>query len=528
MNSPRPGALGAVGVVLLAAGLVAGPSVLPSIRRTATTTTQNVPVTPTTPALICPGPETLLVPEGGEPVDPEAAVLVTALVGSPGGAATAELTVRGEPADAAEAALPFTPTSSSVPVTWGDTLTLTADSADPALGTLNLRALGPALLKPVPAVDSDPAPALAAVQSTLARSGDRRSLTTTTCTSARSEGWLVGGSTMDGARLRLLLANPATSAAVVDVDVRGPEGKVQAASGEGVVVPAGGEVPIFVDALAPELERVAVHVTTRSGRVRATLHDSRMIGLDPGGADDVPVAAKPAKRQVVPGISLVNGYSRTAADPLAPGSTAVRVVVPGTEEAVVRVQLLDSSGAVELPQAAVVNVPAGTVVDLPVSGIPSGTYTAVVDADVPIVAGALIGRSAVAGTDPATEIAWAASAPPLTGSGYLALPPAVRSTMSLVAAGKAGRATVSEVHSDGSIGRPVNVDMPAGTSATVQFGAEAVAVRIGGISAGPVAASVVSWIPDPRGSLISVISVNLPKVSTPPGSAVHHRTLGLP
>jgi hypothetical protein len=250
-------------------------------------------------------------------------------------------------------------------------------------------------------------------------------------------------------------------------------------------------------------------------------------GLVPAGADDVPVAAGPAKRQIVPGISLVNGYGKGADDPTAPGSTAVRVAVPGGEEAVVRVRLLDSSGAVELPRSAVVSVPAGAVVDIPVSGVPSGTYAAVIDSDVPVVAGALIGRGGVAGAAPASEIAWAAAARPLAGRGYLVLPPGARSTLSVAATDSAGRLTVSEVHRDGSVAEPVPVDVPAESSATVQFGADAAAVLINDVGGGPVAAALVGWVTDPRGSLISVLSVDLPAVADPPTSAVRDETLGL-
>ena len=528
MTGRAPGLLGAFGVLTVAAGLVTGATVLPSIQRASTSVAEPVPISQSAPTLVCPGPETLLVPEGGADVDPGGSVLISALVGSDTEATAARLELSGESSDRAVAAgrtLPSSLTSASVAVTRGRRLELSTTSTGPAVGALAVTSLGPALLRTTTA--TDPPASLAAVQSTLARSGDLRALTATTCTVPASDSWLVGGSTDDGSRLRLLLANPASTAAVVDIDVRGPQGRVRAASGEGVVVPPDSEVPIFIDALTPGLKQLAVHVTTRSGRVRATLHDSRLLGLAPAGADDVPVAAPAAKQQMVPGISLVNGYGTTADDPSAPGSTAVRIAVPGAEEAVVRVRLLDAGGAVELPRAAVVSVPAGGVVDVPVSGIPSGTYTAVVDSDVPVVAGALIGRGGVPGMAPATEFAWAGAARPLVGSGYVVLPPGARSTLSLVAPAGTGRLVVREVRRDGSIGKPVDVEVREDSSATVQLAADAVAVRIDGVDGGPVGASLVSWVTDPRGSLISVVSVDLPAMSTPPTSAIHDRTLGL-
>ena len=530
MTGHAPGLLGGFGVLAVAAGLITGATALPSMQRTSGAA--RLPISLSTPALVCPGPETLLVPDGGVAVAPGAAVLISSLVGSESGPSSARLQLAEETSSAAVQAgqtLPSSLTSASLPVTRGRSLELSTGSPGPVLGALAVTALGPALLQTTQSstsTEADPPPSLAAIQSTVVRSGDLRSLTATTCSVPASDSWLVGGATSEGARLRLLLANPAVTAAVADVEIRGPNGRVRAPSGEGVVVPAGAEVPIFIDALAPGLKQVAVHVTTRSGRVRATLHDSRLIGLDPAGADDVPVAAAPAKKQMVPGISLVNGYGKSADDPSAPGSTAVRIAVPGAEEAVVRVRLLDSSGAVALPRAAVVSVPGGGVVDVPVSGIPSGTYTALIDSDVPVVAGALIGRGGVTGTETASEFAWAAAARPLAGSGYLVLPPGARSTLSLAATGRTGRLVVSKVSRDGSIGKPVDVEVPADSSATVQLDADAVAVRIGEVSGGPVGAAMVSWVTDPRGSLISVLSVDLSVVSTPPTTAVQDRTLG--
>jgi len=106
------------------------------------------------------------------------------------------------------------------------------------------------------------------------------------------------------------------------------------------------------------------------------------------------------------------------------------------------------------------------------------------------------------------------------------LPPAVNSTLSLVAPRAGGRVVVSPVRRDGSIGEPEDVDLAAGTSSTVRLAPDAVAVQFTGVSGGPVGANLVSWVSDPRGSLISVLAVDLPPPLIPPTSAVHDRTLG--
>src|SRR4051812_13381144 len=70
-----------------------------------------------------------------------------------------------------------------------------------------------------------------------------------------------------GARLPLLAPPPAP--AVVDVVVLGPDGPVDLPSARGLVVAAGQARAVQLDALAPGLDRLVVHVVARRGRVAA-------------------------------------------------------------------------------------------------------------------------------------------------------------------------------------------------------------------------------------------------------------------
>jgi hypothetical protein len=96
-----------------------------------------------------------------------------------------------------------------------------------------------------------------------------------------------------------------------------------------------------------------------------------------------------------------------------------------------------------------------------------------------------------------------------------------------VAPSEAGRLAISQLRRDGSAGEPVNVEVKGASAATVQLAPETVAVRIGEVSGGPLGASLVHWVTDPRGSLISVTSVDLAVPATPPTTAVQDHTLGL-
>jgi hypothetical protein len=523
VNQRVRGALSVTGVLTVAGGIAVGAALLPEqigVRPISSTLSSALPAAVTVPTLACTGPETLVVPEGGKAVSPDAGVLVSALVAANGKAAA---TLRAEgPSSATVKDLSESLPKSEVPDHPGTEVALEAASGRPSIRALSTWSLGPVVLTG----ENGSGARLAAVQSTVTTKGDLRGLSASRCDQAAADAWLVGGGTLAGQRLRLVLSNPTASTATVDVSVLSEDGRVEAPSGEGVVVPGGGQTPLFIDALAPGHDRVAVHVVARSGQVVARMHESILRGLIAGGVDVVSPSTAPAKRQLIPGISLVNGYSKTAAEPSAPGSTSIRVAVPGSEEAVVRVRLLTSSGAVEMPTPAVLNVPAGKVMDIPVSGIASGTYTAVVDADVPVIAGAQIGRPPAPGHK-VVEFAWAPAVPALEGGGYTVLPPGTRSTVSLVAAGKGSSVALTPLDAEGKELEPVEVKMKEGTAAAFALDAKAAAFRIPEPDGGPVAVSVVSTSTDDFGTAITVLGVEPAQSGTAPATAVADTRVGL-
>jgi hypothetical protein len=514
------------GVLTVAAGIAVGAALLPEqigVRPVSSTLSSALPAAVTVPTLACTGPETLVVPEGGKAVSPNAGVLVSALAAASG---SADATLRAEgPASATVKKLSESSPKTDVPVHPGAEVGLEADSGQPSIQALSTWNLGPVVLTGENRT-RDSGAQLAGVQSTLTTEGDLRGLSASRCDPAASDAWLVGGGTLAGQRLRLVLSNPTASTATADVSVLSEDGRVEAPSGEGVVVPAGGQTPLFIDALAPNQDKIAVHVVARSGRVVARMHESVLRGLIAGGVDVVSPSADPAEHQLIPGISLVNGYSKTAADPSAPGSTSIRVAVPGSEEAVVKVRLLTSSGPVELPTPNVMNVPAGKVLDIPVSGIASGTYTAVVDADVPVVAGAQIGRPAAPGHK-TVEFAWAPAVPAIDEGGYAVLPPGTRSTVSLVAAGPGSSVVITPFDAEGKELDPVEAKMKKGTAAAFALDEEAAAFRIAEPDGGPVAASVVATSTDELGATITVLGVEPAQDETAPATAVADTRVGL-
>ena len=519
-----------------------------------------LPVTPAAEVPVCPGPETLQVPQGAAPVAVPGPITIVGLSALPSALAVASA-ADGPSADRGR--IPAAPEAGLGPIAGPIVGSIAAGpSAGPPTpgntpgGSAAATASGPAARVLRAAPDQAGAwrlnvrhpgeiPAVAAAQWTFAGSGDLRGLVTVACAPASQDSWLVGGGTQPGHRLRLLLANPAVSPAVVDVTVHGPQGVVQAPAGSGVSIAPGAQKALYIDALAPGLVAVAVHVKARSGRVAATMHDSVLRGLVPGGADDVSAAAPPARRQVIPGVAIAapgpvpgGPAGQLPVSASAPGAVAARVLNPGGTPAVVRMHLIGPEGEVNVPGGGVATVPPRGVVDLPLSGVPDGSYAAVVDADTPVVAAAVVGRSRVgaevAGTPaaarggvPPAELAGSAGGQALQATTAIALPsasaqlvptvpgrPAAPATagltirLALAAADGPGRVVLAEVAADGSVADPREVELAAGRSVDVDVAAGSAGLLLradpGG---GPVTAALVITAADAAGGLISVQAV---------------------
>jgi hypothetical protein len=427
---------------------------------------------------VCPGPQTLVVSEGATSAAPSGPVAVGAVL---------ESDPRRRPA-----------TLSGRVMRDGDGGLALAELRRTSAGLVTME---------VPATST--APAMSAVQVALNRSGGLRGLAALACPGTATQSWLVGGGTRVGRRGRLILANPSAAPAEASVTVHGPRGP--AGGPAALAVPARGLRSVRIDALAPGLGTVAVHVRARSGRISATLQDSFVQGLTPSGVDDVGPAAPAARRQVIPGILVVASGAGT---PAARGAATVRVANPGAKEAVARVTLLGEGGPVTLP-GGVLTLGPGAVRDVP-ARVPEGMYTAVVEADSDIVAGAVVGDPDTASGGRPLDFGWASSVEAFAGPALLALPrlgergrrPAVTATLVLTAPDGQVSLEISQVDVTGRRRGTATVTVPAGSSVRHALlpEAAAVALRPAGRSA-PVMAAAVLVAADPAGPMVSVVPV---------------------
>jgi hypothetical protein len=426
--------LGLTGGVAAAAGLA--PAVEPEPVPAAT-----VEVAATSTTLVCPGP--LRLPDdataGGSEFDRVPVPPVEAVTGF----------VTEPAADAALSPLGGTP--------------VVLDGGTGAVGS----PAAPVVLRADP-VAGEPA-RVAGATSSLVTDGDLRGLAAASCARPASDVWLVGGSTEIASTADLVLVNPGATPADVTVTAWGPSGELDLANGASVLVAPGAERTVVLPGVAAEQRRLVVHVSAAGGQVSAYLQDSLLDGFTPRGTDLVTAGSAPAGTQLVPGIT-VPGTDVAAAD-----AGVLRVLAPGDAPATVSVRLLGPDGDVPLPGAEAVDLPAGEVTDLSLGGLAAGAYTAVVESDVPVVAGAMVAREGEPGEldeGPRLERAWAAATG--AGGGLVALPARAAGTLALAAVptGEASDAPVtapspSPEPTQGQVPDPAAEAAPAGPTVTV-------------------------------------------------------------
>ncbi|MFQ6172054.1 DUF5719 family protein [Oryzobacter sp. R7] len=386
-------------------------------------------------AQVCPGPE------------------LTGIPGVPDVSVPASVTAASGPADLLPA---DPPPKGSLTVEAGTSDVLTVDGRPEAATEAvpqdsPLRVTGEGAL----------APAVAAAQEWRLDGKDLRGLVSAPCGAGSTDQWLLAGGAGAGRQERLVLTNPGANPVTAAVAVHGRGGPL----GDPIVetVAPGARVSVLLDGRYGDEDLPAVHVTTDGAGVHAVLTDTWLQGSTALGAESTGAAVAPAVRQVVPGVVLGIG----------PG--ALRVVAPGDQSAVVRVDVIGPSGFVALPQGSVLSVPAGAVAELALTGIPAGTYTVVARSDVPVTAAAL---SRVGDGSGPGDIAWAPAAPPLQAVGGLALPPTagVGRQLHLVSTGGSTTLEVTTVAGDTPTTRTVS--LLADRVATVPLeGASSVWVR---------------------------------------------------
>jgi hypothetical protein len=341
----------------------------------------------------------------------------------------------------------------------------------------------PSVLAVAGAVDGAPTD-LAGASSEIATESDLAGLAVASCAEATADSWLVGGATTTGRTTFVVLDNPSGVSSTVDLAITGEDGAVSAPGASGISVPAGSRRVLSLAGLAPDLSSPAVHVQSRGGQIVARLEQSTVRGLLAGGVDWIGPAASPSTELAMTGLRIdsqaaavapVEGEEQPAADEggSAPGAgsdpgtdpdreTAVRIVVPGSEDADVSVSVAPEEGTDGTGTTFTVQADAGRTIDVPVADLPDGRYSVTVQSSVPVTAAVRSVSGAAEGG--ATDFAWVPSAEALTRDALVSVPAGPAPLLHLRNAG--GQAvTVTAQPTDGS--DPVSLDVPPASAASV-------------------------------------------------------------
>ncbi|MET8983691.1 DUF5719 family protein [Streptomyces sp. NPDC004539] len=211
--------------------------------------------------------------------------------------------------------------------------------------------------------------------------GTGRGLLGVTCGAPDTEFWFPATSTAADRTDYLHLTNPDDSAAVVDVELYGPEGTLESSVGDGITVPAHSSEPILLSTLTTEkLDDVTVHVNVRSGRVGAAVQalDDKL------GGDWLTASADPASTLIIPGIPK--------------DATAVRLVAftPDDSDADLKIQLASTNGLITPAGHETLHIKAGSTTSVDLGDVTRGEAGSLIlspgDVSTPFVAAVRITR----------------------------------------------------------------------------------------------------------------------------------------
>lgn len=298
-------------------------------------------------------------------------------------------------------------------------------------------------------------------QITRGETGLDRGLAGLRCSPPQTDAWFVGGGTRVGQRTVLLLANVDDTPALVDVAELSSTGQPDPRPGTGLAVAPHTRVLVSLDTLAPDRAQLAVHVTTRRGRVAAAVRTELGTGAAPAGVEWVPQSAAPAPVVVVPGL------------PRGPGTRTLLVANPGQDATAVQVQVTRADGQFVPQGLDAVDVPPLSTVVVPLTSqaATSALAVRVTTEGAPVLAAAVV-QDTQPGT-PVQELSFAGSTAPLSGPALLTdvvLDRPTESTLLLSALDAGATVLVSPIPVVGvtqPLPAPKQVQVAAGT--TVSF-----------------------------------------------------------
>ncbi|MEU6664110.1 DUF5719 family protein [Streptomyces sp. NPDC046821] len=332
------------------------------------------------------------------------------------------------------------------------------------------------------------APGWTVQQTTSVSAGTGRGLLGVNCSAPDTDFWFPGASTAKERSDYIHLTNPDDSAAVVDVQLYGPDGAIKSDVGEGIQVGPHSSVPVLLSTLTDKPQtNLTLHVTARSGRVAAAV----LAADDKLGGDWLSPSADPAGTVVLPGIPK--------------DATSVRLVVfaPGDNDADLKLQLASANGRITPAGHESLHVKSGMTTTVDLGDVTRGEAGSLVlsptgDA-VPVVAALRVVR----GTGSNQETAFIPATRSVGERATVADNRAKGSTLSLTAPGETGTVKVTaSAGTEGGTPATKTYTVKAGTTVSVQPPAPTglkgtYALTVEQVSGGEVYGSRMLDVPDP-------------------------------
>jgi hypothetical protein len=329
---------------------------------------------------------------------------------------------------------------------------------------------------------------------------DYRGLAAAACAQPSSDTWLVGGSTAVGRTTLITLANPGTVDSTVSLELFSGDGAVEAPGLTGIVVAANGQRVLSLAGFGPGLPNLTVHVTSRGGPVVATLQESIVRGIEPGGVDLIGTTSAPNTVNVIPGVLVLQADAvagRLGEEGFSDLDTVLRVYVPGDVAVQASVRVIPEGDLLTGASFDLVLDP-GVVSDVPIEGLVDGSYSVVVETSVPVVTAMRVSTVAAtsSGSTPAkaADVAWFAAATVLSESVFASVASGPGASLHLVNPGdSAATVTVGATTVSVAAGASVTVPVTQGESLSIT-GAEGLFGSISFGSAGRLASYLLSSV----------------------------------
>ncbi|OIH83298.1 hypothetical protein BLJ79_14430 [Arthrobacter sp. UCD-GKA] len=337
---------------------------------------------------------------------------------------------------------------------------------------------------------------VSAVRSYRATDGDLAGLAAAACSAPAAETWLTGGVTTPGSTAVLNLVNPTASVAQVRVDLRGADGMIQAPNLSALAVAPGESKSIVLAGYAPNEKALSAKVTSSGGRVNATIQQSTLRGLVPGGLDYLGSAATANNTQVIPGVAILDPkLAGELGKPAANADAVAELVLAATsaEGATVQMRALGPNGEVAIPGGGEVVIASNATARMPLGGLPAGNYTIVVEGDSAVSASVKMVRGTKA-NEP-IDLAWAGAASRLGSEHLMVLPAAGKATVVLSAPDDTATVSVRSLGADGKLSASRTIELSGSKSVALgekDFGSGAAALVLSATGAPSYAAAVLT------------------------------------